>query len=224
LAGQASTRLRCTGRFEKLARQQGYTRIAGVDEAGRGSLFGGVFAAAVILDPACPVSGLRDSKQLTAHRREALASQIRKCALAWAVAQADAAEIDHLNILEASRLAMRRAVEQLDPPPDYLLVDALRVELDLPQLALIKGDVRCQSVAAASILAKVERDHCMREWDQIYPQYGLARHKGYPTAGHLEALAAYGAVSEHRMSFGPVRIIAAARSLGLRFGEADQPK
>jgi ribonuclease HII len=215
LAGQGSTRFCCTAHFEQLARGKGYLRIAGVDEAGRGALFGSVFAAAVILNPQRPVRGLRDSKQLSAERRERLAAEIRENALAWAVAAADAAEIDRINILEASRLAMRRAIEQLQPAADYLLVDAVRVDLPLPQQALIKGDARCQSIAAASILAKVDRDCCMREWDRVYPQYGLARHKGYPTVEHLEALAVHGAANEHRLSYAPVREIAAGRQLGI---------
>jgi ribonuclease HII len=138
------------------------------------------------------------------------------------VATADAAEIDRINILEASRLAMRRAIEQLHPAADYLLVDAMRVDLPLPQQALIKGDARCQSIAAASILAKVDRDACMREWDRVYPQYALARHKGYPTVEHLEALAAYGPAKEHRFSYAPVREIAAGRQLGLTW-QAEAP-
>ena len=215
MAGQGSTRFRCTAHFEQLARGEGYLCIAGVDEAGRGSLFGSVFAAAVILNPARPVRGVRDSKQLSAERREHLAAQIRENALAWAVATADAAEIDRINILEASRLAMRRAIEQLHPSADYLLVDAVRVDLPLPQQALIKGDARCQSIAAASILAKVDRDCSMREWDRVYPQYGLARHKGYPTVEHLEALAVHGPANEHRFSYAPVREIAAGRGRGL---------
>jgi len=216
LAGQRSTRLRCTAHFEREARGEGFLYIAGVDEAGRGSLFGSVFAAAVILDPERPVHGLRDSKQLTPDQREELSAEIRERAMAWAVATADAAEIDRINILEASRLAMRRAIEKLNPPADYLLVDAVRVDLPLPQQALIKGDARCQSIAAASILAKVDRDSSMREWDRVYPQYGLARHKGYPTVEHLEALALYGAANEHRFSYAPVREIVSARGLGLR--------
>jgi ribonuclease HII len=199
--------------------------IAGVDEAGRGALFGSVFAAAVILDPERPVDGLRDSKQLTAERREELAAEIRERARAWAVADVDAAEIDRINILEASRLAMRRAIEKLNPPADYLLVDAVQVDLELPQQALIKGDARCRSIAAASILAKVDRDCSMREWDRVYPQYGLARHKGYPTVEHLEALAAHGAAQQHRFSYAPVREIAAARQMGLRIpAEAASPR
>lgn len=215
MAGQGSTRFRCTAHFEQLARGEGYLCIAGVDEAGRGSLFGSVYAAAVILDPQRPVRGLRDSKQLSAERREALAAEIRERAVAWAVETADAGEIDRINILEASRLAMQRAIEKLHPAADYLLIDAVRVDLPLPQQALIKGDARCQSIAAASILAKVDRDCSMREWDRVYPQYGLARHKGYPTVEHLEALAVHGPANEHRFSYAPVREIASARQLGL---------
>lgn len=191
--------------FERAARKQGYRLIAGADEAGRGSLFGDVYAAAVILDPEAPIRGLRDSKELTRERRELLAGRIRERALAWAVATSDAGEIDRVNILQASRLAMRRAVEQLRPAPDYLLIDAITVDLPLPQKGIIRGDALCPTIAAASILAKVARDAAMREWDERYPGYGLARHKGYPTEEHIEALAALGPTPHHRMTFEPVR-------------------
>jgi len=182
----------------------GYWRIAGVDEAGRGCLFGPVFAAAVILDPARPIRGLADSKTLDEDRRDELSVLIRERAAAWAVASATAAEIDRINILEASRLAMRRAVEALNPPCDYLLVDAIQIDLQIPQRALIKGDARVRAIAAASILAKVDRDACMRAMDEQYPGYGLARHKGYATEEHREALRRLGPTALHRRSYAPV--------------------
>ncbi len=196
---------RCLATFERKLHSRGFHRIAGADEAGRGSLFGPVYAAAVILDPARPIAGLRDSKLLSPDEREELAERIRERAVAWAVAAVDAFVIDEVNILEASRLAMKRALEQLDPPPDYALLDAVSVELSLPQQPLLHGDARCQVIAAASILAKVSRDAAMREWDRVFPQYGLARHKGYPAPEHLAALAAYGPCLHHRFSYRPVR-------------------
>lgn len=204
----------CSSRFEQAARRQGYTRVAGVDEAGRGCLFGPVVAAAVILDPDRAIRGLNDSKQLTPEQRESLLMEIERRAAAFAVGEASAAEIDALNILQASRLAMKRAVESLDPPADYLLVDAVRVDVPLPQEALIKGDARSRAIAAASIVAKVHRDRLMREWDARYPGYGLARHKGYPTPEHRTALAALGATAEHRRSFLPVQQLELFRAHG----------
>jgi len=195
---------RCTGSLEREVRALGYSAIAGVDEVGRGCLFGPVFAAAVILPPDHAVRGLRDSKVLDAARREELAALIRSRALASSVAAADVFEVDRINILQASRLAMKRAVTRLTQPADYLLVDAVRVDLPLPQQALIHGDARSQSIAAASILAKVARDACMREWDRIFPEYHLARNKGYGTPDHLAALRRYGPTSLHRFSFAPV--------------------
>lgn len=186
-------------------RRQGYVRIAGVDEAGRGCLFGPVFAAAVVLDPERPIGGLADSKTLTPGRRQELAEAIRQRAAAWAVATATAAEIDSINIREASRLAMRRAVESLQPPCDYLLVDALSIDWPVPQQALIKGDARVTAIAAASILAKVGRDTCVSELAAGYPGYGLERHKGYPTEEHREALRRLGPTPLHRRSYAPVR-------------------
>lgn len=180
--------------------------LAGVDEVGRGPLAGDVVAAAVILDPDRPVAGLRDSKKLSAVRREALAAEIREKALAWAVARASVSEIDALNILHASMLAMQRAVEALQPQPEYVLVDGNR----LPRWSyraepVVKGDNRVPSIAAASILAKVQRDGELIALDEQYPGYGFARHKGYPTAVHLEALRTLGVTPVHRRSFGPVR-------------------
>ncbi len=197
--------MRCQGKYEREARQNGFQRIAGVDEVGRGALFGPVFAAAVILSPERPVRGLRDSKQLDAERRRVLAERVRERAIAWAVAAADAFEIDHINIYQASRLAMRRAIQRLHPEPDYLLVDAVKVDLPQPQRALIHGDALSQCIAAASILAKVERDACMCEWDRVFPQYGLKNHKGYSTPEHWKALETHGPTSLHRFSFWPVR-------------------
>jgi len=196
--------MRCTRRFESRAWKQGYRLVAGVDEVGRGALFGPVAAAAVILDPQRPIRGLNDSKQLTPEIREELAVKIRDTALALAVAAVDAARIDQMNIYQASRLAMRQAVEALDPAPDFLLVDAMRLEVALPQQALIQGDCRSVSIAAASIIAKVERDAWMRAWDEAFPGYGLAAHKGYTTPRHLDALAARGPSPLHRRSFFPV--------------------
>jgi ribonuclease HII len=199
---------RCVGTFERKARAEGYAAVAGVDEAGRGSLFGPVFAAAVVLSPDRPVRGLRDSKILDAGSRADLAPRIRDRAVAWAVACSDAGEIDRVNIYQASRLAMRRAVLSLQPPCDYLLIDAVTVDLPLPQQSLIHGDARVQAIAAASILAKVARDTCMDAWDAAYPEYGFARHRGYATPEHLEALERYGPTPVHRFSYEPVRACA----------------
>jgi ribonuclease HII len=197
--------MKCQGKFERALRAEGFERVAGVDEVGRGALFGPVFAAAVILSPDRPIRGLRDSKLLDAERRELLSARIRARAVAWAVAAVDAFEIDRINILQASRLAMRRAIERLNPGPDYLLIDAVTVDLPVAQRGLIHGDALSQCIAAASILAKVERDACMREWDQVFPQYGLKNHKGYSTDEHWKALETHGPTPMHRFSFWPVR-------------------
>ena len=178
--------------------------MAGVDEVGRGSLFGSVVAAAVILDPGYRVRGLRDSKLLLAERREVLAERIREHAIAWAIAAVDAAHIDQINIYQASRVAMREAVLRLRPSADHLLIDAVKIDCDLPQKAIIHGDALSASIAAASILAKVERDRMMCEWDAVFPVYGLASHKGYSTPKHLAALREHGPSPLHRQSFAPV--------------------
>jgi ribonuclease HII len=195
----------CSGRHEREARARGFHAVAGIDEAGRGALFGPVFAAAVILDPARPVRGLRDSKELDGERRDVLAVRIRERAVAWAVAAADVFEIDRINILQASRLAMRRAVEGLAVRPDYLLIDAVTVDSMLPQDPVIHGDAQCQCIAAASILAKTARDECMCRWDAVFPIFGLARNKGYGTDEHYKALVEFGPTMLHRFSFEPVR-------------------
>lgn len=181
-------------------------RVCGVDEAGRGPLAGPVVAAAVILDPHRPIDGLRDSKQLAPARREALAATIQRRARAWAVASATVEEIDRLNILQASLLAMRRAVELLDPSAEFALIDGNRLPaLAIPAQALIGGDASTAAIAAASILAKTHRDGLMRALDVQYPGYGFARHFGYATAEHLRALRRLGPCPLHRRSFAPVR-------------------
>lgn len=180
--------------------------VAGVDEVGRGPLAGAVVAAAVILDPARPIEGLTDSKKLSEKRREALFIEIKEKALAYAVGRAEVEEIDEINILQASLLAMKRAVEALDPAPEHALVDGNK----LPQLpcsadAIIKGDLTEPCISAASIIAKVTRDREMLEMDKKYPGYGLAQHKGYPSKAHMQALVDLGVTEIHRRTFGPVR-------------------
>jgi ribonuclease HII len=195
----------CCRRYEREALQRGWLRIAGLDEAGRGSLFGPVVAAAVVLNPKRRIVGLDDSKKLAPERREELSVRIRRHALAWAVAGIDASRIDAWNIYQASRQAMMLAVSQLSPLPDYLLLDAIEIDLPIEQKALIHGDARSVSIAAASILAKVERDRRMHEFHEMYPQYGLAQNKGYATPDHLEALRRCGPSPLHRYSYAPVR-------------------
>jgi len=180
--------------------------LAGVDEAGRGPLAGPVVAAAVILDDLQPIKGLADSKLLTPRRRELLFDEIRAKALCCAIASASVQEIDSLNILQATLLAMRRAVEALRLPPHRVLVDGNRVPvLRMPVAAIVKGDSKVSAISAASILAKVQRDRWCQELDERYPQFGFAKHKGYPTADHLAALRAHGPCDEHRRSYAPVR-------------------
>nr|WP_228005881.1 ribonuclease HII [Xenorhabdus sp. BG5] len=185
--------------------------IAGVDEVGRGPLVGAVVTAAVILDPAKPIAGLMDSKKLTEKRREALYWEIKEKALCWSLGRAEPEEIDQLNILHATMLAMQRAVEGLVLIPDYVLIDGNRCPaLAMPAQAVVKGDSLVAEISAASILAKVTRDREMAELDKQFPGYGFAQHKGYPTALHLEKLASLGATEHHRKSFAPVK-----RALGL---------
>jgi ribonuclease HII len=202
---KAAGPLRCEATLERALRRRGFHAVAGTDEVGRGCLFGPVVAAAVILAADRPVRGLNDSKQLEPERREVLALRVRERAVAWAVAAVDAATIDAINIYQASRLAMRRAVEGLCPAPDYVLADAVTLDLGVPQQALIHGDARCHAIAAASILAKVHRDELMRRWDAVFPEYGLASNKGYGTPDHLRALAETGPTPLHRLSYEPVR-------------------
>jgi len=196
--------MRCPSEVEDELRRQGFTLIAGVDEAGRGALFGPVYAAAVMLAPERPIDGLADSKTLTPAHREELAALIKEVAVAWAIGTADAAEIDRINIYQASRLAMRRAVEALTVTPEYLLIDALHIDSPLRQRGIVRGDATEQLIAAASILAKTGRDACLREWDARFPGYGLAQHKGYPTPEHTAALRKLGPTPQHRRSYAPV--------------------
>lgn len=194
-------------------------RLAGVDEAGRGPLVGNVVAAAVILDADSPIDGLNDSKKLSAKKREALAQQIKQQALAWSVASVSPAQIDELNILHASMLAMKQAVDGLAEAPDHAFIDGNRCPPDLrcAATAIIKGDARVAEISAASILAKVERDAQMLVLHEQYPQYGFDKHKGYPTRAHFEALAEFGPCPEHRRSFGPVRkVVARGEGQGTR--------
>ena len=195
----------CSSRYELAARKLGWMRIAGLDEVGRGSLFGPVVAAAVILNPKRRIVGLDDSKKLQAERREELAARIREHAVAWAVAEIDASRIDAWNIYQASLQAMTAALRQLSVQPDYLLLDAVKLDVLIEQKSIIKGDAKSVSIAAASILAKTHRDARMVEWDVVYPGYGLAQHKGYSTPEHLDALRRLGPSPLHRHSFAPVR-------------------
>ncbi|SCM53921.1 RNase HII [Hafnia alvei] len=186
-------------------------RIAGVDEVGRGPLVGAVVTAAVILDPARPIVGLADSKKLSEKRRNALYEEIIEKALSWSLGRAEPHEIDELNILHATMLAMQRAVAGLSIEPDFVLIDGNRCpKLPMASRAVVKGDSRVAEISAASILAKVTRDREMQVLDAQFPDYGFAQHKGYPTAFHLERLAQLGATEHHRRSFGPVK-----RVLGL---------
>jgi len=180
--------------------------IAGVDEVGRGPLVGAVVAAAVILDPDNPIEGLADSKKLSEKKREQLSIEIKKKSLAWAFGRAEAEEIDEINILQASLLAMKRAVEALPIKPDHVQIDGNRCpEMNYSMEAIVKGDSKIAAISAASIIAKVARDHEMQLLDKQYPEYGFSAHKGYPTKKHREALLEHGAISEHRVSFKPVR-------------------
>lgn len=194
----------CGGRYERAARKLGAQLIAGVDEVGRGALFGPVVAAAVILPANCRIPGLRDSKQLLARERERFARMVERRALAMAIEEVDSETIDRVNIYQASRMAMTAAVCRLNPAPDHLLIDAMRLDLECAQTSIIYGDSLSISIAAASVIAKVYRDQRMRELDREYPQYGLASHKGYATPQHRRALLKHGPCPLHRMSFLPV--------------------
>jgi ribonuclease HII len=194
----------CGHRYEKAARAQGATVIAGVDEVGRGALFGCVVAAAVILPEGCRIKGLRDSKQLLKEDRERLAAIVERKAIAMAIEEVDAATIDRVNIYQATRIAMTAAASRLNPAADHLLIDAMRLDLACAQTSIIYGDSLSISIAAASVIAKVYRDRRMCELHLEYPQYGLASHKGYGTPEHLAALRRHGPCVLHRKSFRPV--------------------
>jgi ribonuclease HII len=196
--------LKCTLKYEKLAWSSGATLVAGVDEVGRGALFGPVVAGAVILDRNYRIRGLRDSKLLPAERREVLAERIKQHCVAWAVAAVDAARIDQINIYHASLQAMVEAVAQLMPPPDHLLLDAVRVQYECPQTKIIHGDALSASIAAASIVAKVYRDALITRWAPVFPLYDLASNKGYRSPKHIANLRAHGPSPLHRQSFAPV--------------------
>lgn len=189
--------------FEKRAIADGYKYIAGVDEVGRGCLAGAVVAAACVLDLSRPLpEGLNDSKKLSAKRREQIAEELKQIALAFSIAQVEAEEIDRINILQATKKAMRLAVENLQPKADFLLIDALQIkEIRLPQKAIIKGDATSASIAAASVLAKTYRDNLMRRYAAIYPHYAFETHVGYGTRAHFEAIKKYGVCPLHRKSF-----------------------
>ena len=189
--------------FENRAAAEGFRFVAGVDEVGRGCLAGAVVAAAVILDLSKPLpEGLNDSKKISAKKRERLDAEIRANAISFAIAQVEADEIDRINILQATKKAMISAVGKLNPAADFLLIDAVQLkELNLPQKAIIHGDAVCPSIAAASIIAKTYRDNLMAELDKIYPEYGFAKHVGYGTKAHFEALKKHGACLLHRKSF-----------------------
>ena len=211
-AERTAQRFTCTLQFETEALRRGHHRVAGCDEAGRGSLLGPLYAAAVILDPARPIHGLDDSKKLSPEIRATLAAEIREKAAAFHVIAVPAAEVDELNVYEASRQAMLRALGALSPPPDFVLTDAMPLErrgdpakFPIPFRSIIHGDAQSVSIAAASILAKVERDARLEELALCYPQYQLARNKGYGTPDHLNALRRFGPCPEHRKTFQPVK-------------------
>ncbi|MGR5095120.1 ribonuclease HII [Vibrio maritimus] len=190
---------------------QGYLAVAGVDEVGRGPLVGDVVTAAVILDPNNPIEGLNDSKKLSEKKRLALYPEIKEKALAWSVGRCSPEEIDQLNILQATMVAMQRAVAGLSATPDLVLIDGNRTPaLQMDAQAVVKGDLRVAEISAASIIAKVVRDQEMEELDKEHPEFGFAKHKGYPTKAHFEAIEQHGVIAQHRKSFKPVK-----RALGL---------
>jgi ribonuclease HII len=215
--------LECSSRLESSLLRRGVRLVAGTDEAGRGSLLGPLYVAAVILDAERPIPGLNDSKKLTAQARCSFAGQIRQTALAYQVVAVPAKEVDGLNVYEATRQAMIRALLALDPLPEFALADAMPLQngrrpgFSIPYWPLIHGDARSVSIAAASILAKVARDEHLDQLDRQYPQYGLARNKGYGTRDHLDALARYGPCPEHRRTYQPVKDMLAP---SLPFGSA----
>jgi ribonuclease HII len=204
--------LTCTRKFEEQAFCSGWRLVAGCDEVGRGALLGPLYAAAVILDPAKPILGVDDSKKLTAQERESLAREIAEKAIAFQVVSLSAAEVDAINVYEASRQGMIRAVLALDPAPEFILTDAMPLEgcanstvFPIPHRAIVHGDALSVSIAAASIMAKVARDAHLQKLNYLYPQYGLAKNKGYGTPRHLKALSVYGPCAEHRKTYQPVK-------------------
>ena len=215
---QMLRKLVCGNKYERAARAAGATVIAGVDEVGRGALFGPVVAAAVILPHDCRIRGLRDSKQLEAEDRERLAKIVHSKAVGYTIHEVDAETIDRINIYQASRLAMLAAVQKLSPEPDHLLIDAMRIDHPCAQTAIIYGDSLSLSIAAASVIAKVYRDRLMCEFHERFPQYGLASHKGYSTPEHKRALADHGPTPLHRFTFRPV----AQRSLPWDYPTAEE--
>jgi ribonuclease HII len=216
-------RLKCTLKYEKLAWATGAQLVCGVDEVGRGAFFGPVVAGAVILDPKYRIKGLRDSKLLPAARREVLSERIKEHCIAWSVAAVDAARIDQINIYQASLLAMVQAIEQLDPRPDYLLLDAVRVQFDCPQTKIIHGDALSASIAAASIVAKVHRDALITQWAPVFPEYDLASNKGYRSPKHIASLRKLGPTPLHRQSFAPVWLAAHPQEV-LEFMLSENPE
>ncbi|MFC4184618.1 ribonuclease HII [Saccharococcus thermophilus] len=207
---QAKRQWEAMTRYEKQLHEQGIEWIAGIDEAGRGPLAGPVVAAAVILPKDVYIPGLNDSKKLSEAKREQLFHIIQSCAISIGIGVVTAAEIDEINIYEATKKAMVKAVQQLSPQPHYLLIDAMTLPIATPQQSIIKGDANSVSIAASSIIAKVTRDHFMKQLAKRYPQYGFDKNMGYGTRQHLEAIRTYGAIEEHRRSFSPVKEIIAA--------------
>ena len=192
-------------KYEREYNEKGYELIGGIDEAGRGPLFGPVVAACVILPKGCLIEGVNDSKKLSEKKREALFDEIKETAVAWGVGIVDNNTIDEINILEASRLAMMEAIKKLKIKPDYVLSDCMKMNIGIPVNPIVKGDALSESIAAASIIAKVSRDRFMDEMDLKYPNYGFKRHKGYPTKDHIEAIKKWGICEIHRKTFKPIK-------------------
>lgn len=206
-------------RYEQQLFAQGIEYIAGIDEAGRGPLAGPVVAAAVILPKDAYIPGLNDSKKLSEAKRETLFHMIQSCAVSIGIGVVTAAEIDEINIYEATKKAMIKAVEQLSPKPDYLLIDAMTLPIPTPQQSIVKGDANSVSIAASSVIAKVTRDHFMKQLAKRYPQYGFEKNMGYGTAQHLEAIRTYGTIDEHRRSFAPIKEMIKAKKEGEQYDE-----
>ena len=192
-------------KYEKALYKEGYNLIAGVDEVGRGPLVGPVVTVAVILPKNYKLEGLNDSKKLTPKQRDKFYDILMNDALSIGIGMCDAKTIDEINIYEATKVAMKEALNNLSIKPDYVLIDAMKLEIDIPHLPIIKGDAKSLSIAAASVIAKVTRDRMMDELDKVHPEYGFKSHKGYPTKKHLEALKKYGPLENYRFTYGPVR-------------------